>query len=385
MPAPAPSTRHVAVFDAYPHLYYGAQRVAHALVGGLPGQGWSAELIVPGPGPLVSRARADGITVTVVRAPDALTHFGGATRRLRAAGAAVALIPYWLRLARYLRGRATVVHANDHRGLVLAGPAALLAGVPLVWQVHSARHSRVLNAIGSRIADEVVVCSRGTIDASPGLMRSRPPTIIANGLPAEVLDREEVRPGPDPFLVSAGRIHPDKGFDVLVDALARLRGSHGGLRVLVMGDATDGYERYAEELRHQSQQLAPEILVELPGWIDKPEERWVGAWLYVQPSRREPWGLAVAEAMAAGIPVVATRAGGLPEVVDDGRTGLLVPVDDAGALAGAIDRVLSDRALARALATAARAHAKLAFTIDRMVAATSAVYERTSHGRERCS
>src|SRR4051794_29993133 len=76
-PVPRSRERHVVLVDAYPHLYYGAQRLTHLLARELPARGWTAEVVTPGPGAFVDRLRADGLPVTVVRVPPALLAYGG--------------------------------------------------------------------------------------------------------------------------------------------------------------------------------------------------------------------------------------------------------------------------------------------------------------------
>jgi glycosyltransferase involved in cell wall biosynthesis len=98
--------------------------------------------------------------------------------------------------------------------------------------------------------------------------------------------------------------------------------------------------------------------------------------LFVMPSYYETFGISCLEAMAFGLPVVATRAGGLPEVVEDGVTGLLVPPGDSAALADAICRLLADADLRQRLGETGRERVVANFTAERVVQETMAVYER---------
>jgi hypothetical protein len=145
---------------------------------------------------------------------------------------------------------------------------------------------------------------------------------------------------------------------------------------MVFGGVQEGHEAYAAELSRLAEQLGVADAVCFAGFADHPFERWAGARVYVQPSRSEGFGLATVEAMASGLPVVATSAGGLADVVDGGRAGLLVPPEDPWALAGGIIRLLDDPVEARRLARAGLKRAATLYTVDRMVDGVEAVYRR---------
>ncbi len=95
-------------------------------------------------------------------------------------------------------------------------------------------------------------------------------------------------------------------------------------------------------------------------------QRYAVADVYVQPSLTEAFGMPVAEAMAAGVPVVATRVGGIPEMIEDGKTGLLVEADDAQGLAEGIRRLLADEDLRESMGKSAKARATELFSWDRV-------------------
>ena len=100
--------------------------------------------------------------------------------------------------------------------------------------------------------------------------------------------------------------------------------------------------------------------------------------IFVHASIDEPFGITIVEAMAAGLPVVATLGGGVGEIVTDNETGLLVPPEDSDALAAAITRLIEDPLLAKTLSEAARTHARLWFSNQRMIAETTAFIERVA-------
>jgi len=172
------------------------------------------------------------------------------------------------------------------------------------------------------------------------------------------------------------RLVPQKGIDVALEALARIRPSHPDIHLVVLGE---GPER--ARLEQQAAALGLTEAVWLPGRTGD-----VAAWLarselLVHPARWEGFGICLLEAMLAGLPVVATAVSSVPEIVADGETGLLVPRDDATALAEALSVLLDDPARARQLGEAGRARARALFSVGHMAEGTIAVYERASAAR----
>jgi glycosyltransferase involved in cell wall biosynthesis len=110
------------------------------------------------------------------------------------------------------------------------------------------------------------------------------------------------------------------------------------------------------------------------GFVDEIHAAMAGLDILLHPSSAEGLGTAVIDAMAIGVPPVAFRVGGLPELIEDERSGILVPAGDVGAYAAALDRLVRDADMRRALATAGPARAA-EFSVDRMVRGTQAVYD----------
>jgi glycosyltransferase involved in cell wall biosynthesis len=176
------------------------------------------------------------------------------------------------------------------------------------------------------------------------------------------------RAGAPPLLLAAGRLIDKKGFDLLVAACAILRDRGRSFECRIAGD---GPARAALQQQIDAADLA--LAVTLSGWVDAgamPDLIREAA-ILVMPSRIAPRGdrdgipNVVLEAMAIGRPVVATRVSGIPEAVEDRRTGVLVAPDDAGALAEALDRLLADPDGASAMGLAAHAAALERFELAR--------------------
>lgn len=160
-----------------------------------------------------------------------------------------------------------------------------------------------------------------------------------------------------------------KGQTDLLGAMPRLEAAVPGVWCVIVGG---GEER--EALEKQAAALPGRARIVLTG-MRKDVPRLLNAFdVFCMPSHYEGFCNSVLEALATGIPVVATRAGGLPEIVEDGTTGLLVPAKDPSALAAGLLRVLSDGALARRLSEQGLKTAQARFGVDLMVEKTIAVY-----------
>jgi glycosyltransferase involved in cell wall biosynthesis len=247
------------------------------------------------------------------------------------------------------------VHVVDHRGLLLGGVAARLARSRLVWHVQGIDPSPVLNRIGARLAHVVVVPTTTVLRRMPHLRAARTVRAIGNVVPDHARRDEPVPLATEPAVVTTARLHPDKGLDILIDALAVARRDVPGASLRIVGAPQEGNEQLPAELGARAQRHGLADVVELLGFVERPETVVATSRVYVQSARErtEILPLAILEAMAAGVPVVATDVGGVADIVRDGETGLLVPPEDPEALGAAIARVLADDALADRLRRAA--------------------------------
>lgn len=186
--------------------------------------------------------------------------------------------------------------------------------------------------------------------------------LVRRGIPSERisvvhcgLDHEVYRPDPAgqkserPTIVFVGRLRRYKGVDWVMRALPEVLARVPEARLLVLGDGP-----FAPALRRAAERLGVAGAVDFRGFVAQPEKVAAlrAAWVLVQPSPKEGWGLTVIEAGACGTAVVAANSPGLRDSVRDGETGLLVPYGDRARLAAALIRVLEDGALRERLATA---------------------------------
>jgi glycosyltransferase involved in cell wall biosynthesis len=172
-----------------------------------------------------------------------------------------------------------------------------------------------------------------------------------------------------------GKLCPEKGADFLLRAVARLRVRIPDLHVILVGDGglRNGYRSHLEDLV-QSMGLVGRV--HFPGFVSDVARCMQEFDVQVVASQAEPFGLVTLEAMAAGIPVVATNTGGSPEILTDGVEGFLVSPGDVDQLADRLSRLLTAQHLRRDMGNRGRERYQKHFTIGRMLERTEAVYRK---------
>jgi glycosyltransferase involved in cell wall biosynthesis len=198
--------------------------------------------------------------------------------------------------------------------------------------------------------------------------------VIHNGVDMEELaspDPGGVTPAPPSYVLCIAAHNEKKALDVLLTAFAEIGDAHRGVRLLLVGD---GPLRLQHEA--QARALALDGRVEFLGERDRAEVARLlhGCSIFVLPSRSEPFGMVVTEALACRKAVVASAVGGIPEIIEDGRSGVLVEPDNPRALARALTRILDDHALRERLADAGYERVQERFACERMGAEYQRLY-----------
>ena len=170
------------------------------------------------------------------------------------------------------------------------------------------------------------------------------------------------------------RLNRLKGIEYFLEAAAQLARRHAGLKFLIVGDSIS--EEYRKELEAVAARLGLTDRVVFAGFRRDIPALLAEVTVSVLPSLSEGLSNVVLEGMAAGVPVVATSVGGTAEMIDDGRTGLLVPPADASAIARAVGTLLDDPALAARIGAAAKESVTAKFSLDAAVRETERIYER---------
>ena len=304
-------------------------------------------------------------------------------------------------------GDADLVHSHTWYANLAGHLAALLYGIPHVVTVHSLEPLRpwkaeqlgggyALSSWCERTAVEaaaaVIAVSNGMRDDVLAVYPAVPADrvrVIHNGIdtseyradPAtDVLDSYGVDPG-RPSVIFVGRVTRQKGLPVLLRAASAI--DQAAQLVICAGQAdTPELEAEVSELARQLRANRSGVIW-LSGMLAKREviQLLTHASVFVCPSLYEPLGIVNLEAMACGTAVVGSRVGGVPEVVADGETGLLVPPGDPAALAGTINVLLADEHRAAQMGRLGRARAETEFGWASIAAQTVALYAELTEGR----
>jgi glycosyltransferase involved in cell wall biosynthesis len=284
-----------------------------------------------------------------------------------------------LRLARLFRKhRFGVVHTHDDKPLLYAAAAARLAGVPRVYHTQhhgTTRPLRLRQAAALKVAAGVTaafICvsedsARGVIQQG---VPARKVATIWNGI--DTARFTYIGPCSGGPAVAVARLSPEKDIGTLLQALALVRRQHPSFSLALAGDGP-----CMPALRQLATDLGLAETVAFLGEVRDIPALVACASLFVLPSVTEGISLTLLEAMARGLPVVATKVGGNPEVVVEGETGVLVPARDPAALAAALLRLAGDREAGQRMGLAGRRRVERHFDVHRMVARYEALYLST--------
>jgi glycosyltransferase involved in cell wall biosynthesis len=349
----------------------GAQEHVYSLVTRLNPECYDVRIVSLSHGSSVRRLQRAGFDVTVIDETDD-------DRAVRAL--ADALAPF----------HPEIIHNHMYRAEVVGTRAAYLLGEKgcrrpsVISTVHSSRircvEDRQIIRRLTPLMDRLIVVSRAIEQKVKDEGRDGAPvTLIYNGVDLErynhqqpccTLHEDYAIPESSPIIGVVARLEAEKGHRTLLDAWPSVIAAHPEAWLLVVGE---GSER--EALEHQAEVLGITGQIVFAGRREDVPAVTAALDVAVLPSYREAQGLSVLEAMALGRPVVASQVGGIPEMIEDGVSGLLVPPNDPEALASAINRLLADHPFADTIARRGHDLVHERFCVELMVGAVESIYD----------
>jgi glycosyltransferase involved in cell wall biosynthesis len=379
----------------------GAEHSLLLLLQGLPACGVEAEVALFGDGPFRERLSALGIPTVDVPLP----RWTRAAGRYRLPGGPVggaALmaggLPAALRLAAAARqAGADLIHTNGMKAHLLGGLAGWLVRVPVIWHLRdfppTGWAGRSFHEAARRLPEMILTPSEA-VAASVRLPGRGRPRVVPDPVDLDrfhpTIPRDRIRQelgiGDDePLVGMIAHLTPWKGHEVFLEIARAVASRIPHSRFVVVGGSiyeTDGHAGYPEALRQKTAALGLLDRVTFLGIRDDIPNLLAGLDVLVHPpTAPEPFGRVLAEAMAVGRPVIAAHCGGIPEVVEDGVTGLLVPSADVGAFTAAVVRLLEDPMLCQRLGGAGRRRAEARFGIEAHATGVFEAYRVVLEGR----
>lgn len=358
----------------------GMVRALEVLDRAAPAHGWQLEYVMPARPPAIAGAGLPASRSTVL---PGLAHWREPAGMLRLPATVASL-------CRLARG-AALLYSETLSTFPFCVLAGRLMGVPQIVHVYSSYGSarpyrkhwlgRARNVIAPS-ADSLRLASEAVGGFGPGV-RAR---VAYNGMDIPRLEAAAQEPlagvpaiPPGPRIGMVGNLDWRKNPRVLVDAAARLRPVVPDLQVLLIGAFPNAAAEAA--VREQIHTSGLTSCVHVTGFLANPFPLVRTLDILVHPALRDPFPLALLEGMALARPIVASAVGGIPEMLEHDRSGLLVPPDDAAALAAAVQSLLADPARARRLGEAAHERLRTRFSLERFAAEMFAAFDEAAERR----
>ncbi len=362
----------------FPHTGGGVEQVVRQLCDRLVKRGHTVMILTIRTCPSLTLETSPGLTIHRVPGLD-MTKWLGIQQALstRIFGTSIRLIRNF---------RPDVIHAHNlfFRTTETAAILKLFFGIPLVTTLHLGKpqggswmFNRIIRVYELTFGRFIVHQSDHTIAVSQAVAEHTrqisghppPPTVIPNGVDT-VLFHPEQNPGhPAQVVLFVARMVPNKGPKTLVRAAALVLHHHPQAQFVLVGDGP-----LRNQLQEQVNHLGIEQAVQFLGLRHDVPDLMRQANVFVRPSTLEGMPLTILEAMASGLPVVATPVGGTPELVKDGVNGYLVPVNDHDALANSIIKLLDNPSLAEKMGQRGREMVEMDYTWDAAAEQTERVY-----------
>lgn len=372
MPTLASDGRRRVMFVAPVAVAGGANEVLLALASAKHAS-YEALVVVLRPGPLVRRLSAAGVDHVLMDAGQ----FRAPLRLARTQLQLDRLIASW---------RPDLVFSTEALGHLYAALPAARHGVPAVWRQParpSARH--LIDRLATLLRSRAVVVASEFIAGEQAKVGSRPIEVIRPGIDLSRLSdgdgaglrRKLGIPAEAVLVAMIGRLQPWKGQHLFLEAAATIAAAHPLVHFAVVGGAEMGWEKgdYPGQLHDLSAKLGLDERLMFAGQSSRVQDWYAAADILVHASDHEPFGLVLCEAMLMGCAVISVDEGGPREIIDHGRTGLLVR-RTADGLAKAMDELISDAARCRYLGAQARELAHRDFASERMVEQFEAFFAR---------
>jgi glycosyltransferase involved in cell wall biosynthesis len=345
------------------------------LMRGLDSSQFASVLICPERGEFCSRAESSQIPVQVVRMPS-----------LKGLGLFSLPSSVWKLLSLIKKQEIEIIHANGSRCMIYAGLSGKLSGVPVIWHVRATDTDPLLDRFLALLSDRIIVNSRSVLKRFSFFKEPARIALVYNGVDLKKFNpsvsgeniRREYSIGRDEKVITIiGRLDGFKGHRYLLEAAKRVLDGSRQVRFLIVGD---GVVRDKLEILAKDLEVAGSVV--FCGQKHNVPEFLAASDVVVSASLKESFGRVIVEAMAMAKPVVATNVGGVPEIVQDGKTGILVEPADCDGLASAIISVMDSAETAFKLADEGQKRVRENFSLENHIREIEEIYNTLCVGRD---
>ena len=364
----------VLIFEPYPFNSEGGnQRTLNYLIDFINKKIFKLIFLSPLDTEFVDQVRSRGIECLVIEPSKRIQRYGGKALKDSVIGrlfSMIDLVIYNLKVVSlFKKKKIDVLYSNCIRAVLTVGLAAKLARVPNVWYIKGELNNRFLDFIGFLLADKILFfCHSNKKDKYPGLVRffEKKIEILKIGIdPRTIYDvacKDKTRLKKELSIDSAntniiilGQLYALKGVHILLTAFAKIVNEFSNIRLYIVGDhVIEDYSAYKAELEDIIERNSMQDKVVFTGWRRDALEILDCMDLLVHPSFSEGFGRAVLEAMSLGKAVVASRVGGLREIIKDGWNGFLVDPGDANTIMARLSLLIKNENLRKSMGINAR-------------------------------
>ncbi len=364
----------------------GAQRYVYDLATHLPPDRYEVIVAGGGRGPLFEKLKKHKVKVI------------GIPSLGRDIGILKDVLSFWKLLRLFLSERPDVVHLNSSKAGVIGSLSAFVYKLITNnyklktiftahgWVFKEARPKiinllfKIVSQTSTLFIDKIILIDKEDLNIAESFIPPRKLFLIPNGIEQiYFLSKEKAREKLEKMVTGGlsektvligtiAELTPNKGLDILIEALQRIRHQHSELnfQMIIIGE---GSER--KELEEKIKLLELTGIVSLPGFVPEASRLLKGLDIFVLPSTKEGLPYVILEALQAGLPIVASRVGGLPDLIEDGRNGLLIPAKDPQVLAKTLYRLIINPEDRKSLGLEA---SKTKLDLDKMINETLKVY-----------
>lgn len=330
---------------------------------------WNMVTVVPSDGDLRSRLKEKALRTSVIPLPPLRPWF--VHKMLKALAA-------HLRISR--KFRPDLIYANGSRAAFYGGITGRVLKIPVIWHCRIATSEAFFDFLLAKLANRIIANSHAVERRFSSIFRSKV-KVVYNGIDLEWIRSVEV-PKPEwvlphwKVLLSVGRISHSKRHDLVLGAFESIASSDPKAQLVLAGSPDTLDPAWWNHLQRLTGRSVFSDRIHWIGPVDDMRPWYRTASVLVMPAENESFGRVVVEAMACGVPVVAVRSGGVPEIVRDGLDGFLVSAGDLSGIAGAVLKILRDDELRNRLSESALERAEC-FPVATYVQRVLRVFEET--------